>query len=67
MNKRQAKKKDRESFHHGYYPWVKRISREANELEKNHFLRNNRRKMCGEPMFRLKALHRIKKRKEYEV
>ena len=63
MNKRQAKKKDRESFRHGYYSWLKRINREANELEKNHFLRNNNRRWHGEPMFRLKALHKCKLRK----
>lgn len=64
MNKRQAKKADRECFKHGYYAWLKTISRTANELEKNHPLRNNNRRWHGEPMFRIKALHRCKKKKE---
>lgn len=44
MNKRQQKKKDRESTKHGYYAWIKEISRKANALDEHCCLKNNWRK-----------------------
>lgn len=52
MNKRQSKKIERGSVKHGYYTWVKEISRKANVLDEHCYLRNNWRKWHKCVMFR---------------
>ena len=57
MNKRQAKKQERECIKHGYYAWIKLNTRKANAMVENCCLRNNWRKYNKLPMFRLARSH----------
>ena len=52
MNRRQAKKKERNCFRHGYYPYIKSIGKIGNALDEHNCPRNNWRKWNGLPMFR---------------